>query len=385
MRTHSIPLAWSLLIHDKVRFVWSIAGVSFAVLLMFVEMGFLNGVFDSETLIIKAFNADILMVSRLKDDCYTRQPFPRSRIRQAMALGGVEAVYPMYLDWLPLKVMANSKIQMVTLFAYNTLDPVLLIPELNQYGAALKRPWTMLMDDTARQYCYGEVKAGMKMELRGRGLDVVGTFPLFANYSTDGHVIMDDSNLLALWPDEKERLGRMNAVDFGLIRLKPGFEPDAAIAALRAALPSDVSFLTKQEMVQRVEAMWRRNQPVVEVFGLGMFIGFVIGIIICYQILFTGIEDLRAEFATIKAMGYTNRYLVKVVLQKGFYLALLSFVPGLTASVLVYSLLQSITGIMMRFTPVRIGSVFLLTLGMCMISAILAVRKVLKSDPAEVF
>ncbi len=380
-----VRLTWCLLIHDKGRLLLSVAGIAFAVLLMFVEMGFLNGVFDSETLIINKLNADILVVSRLKDDCYTRRPFPRTRLRQVAGFQGVEAVDPVYMDYLPLKAVDNRKMQYVIVFAFDANDPVLLIPEVRRLADELKRPRSLLMESTCREYCFGTLETGMKVELRGRSFDIAGTFPLFPNYSTDGHVLMSDQSLLSLWADPEERLRRKNRVDFGLVKVQPGHSPAVLMEALRKALPGDVSLLGKRDMAARVEAMWRKTQPVVEVFGLGMAIGFVIGVIICYQILFTSVEDYRTEFATLKALGYKSSYLVKCVLEEALFLSLLSFFPGLAASVLFYSILQNLTGIMMRLTPVRIGSVFLLTVVMCMVSSLIAIRKVLRSDPAEVF
>lgn len=380
-----IQLAWSMMIHNKARLVWSIAGVAFAVLLMFIEMGFLNGVFDSETLIINKFNADILIINKLKDNCYASEPFPKDRITQAKQISAVEAVYPLYMEWLPVKITENRKVHLAAIFAYNTQDPVLLITEVMQQSEALKRPWTMLMDHTCRKACYGEIAPGMKTEIKGKGLHIIGTFPLLPNYSIDGHVIMDDTNLMALWPDEGERLRRLNRPDFGLIRLKPGADITSAITMLRKTLPEDVIVITKQGMIERVEAKARKTQPIVEVFSMGMVIGFFIGVIICCQILFTSIEDHQSEFASLKAIGYNNRYLAKIVMQEGLLLSLLAFFPGLCASFFVYALLQNITGIIMSFTVARISAVFLLTLVMSMLSALIAVNKVMKLDPAELF
>ncbi len=107
--------------------------------------------------------------------------------------------------------------------------------------------------------------------------------------------------------------------------------------------------------------------------------------IICYQIINADIADHMPEFATLKAMGYPNRYFVGFVLLESTYLSLLSFVPGVLASYVLYEALARSTGLLMILNPSRVATVFLLTLAMCITSGCLAMRKVLAADPAELF
>jgi putative ABC transport system permease protein len=113
--------------------------------------------------------------------------------------------------------------------------------------------------------------------------------------------------------------------------------------------------------------------------------GFVVGVVICYQILSADISDHLSEFATLKAIGYSNSYLTGVVLQEAVFLAVLGFVPGLVISYLLYGLLGQNTGLPLRLNVWRTGLVLVLAVAMCMCSALLAVRKVHQTDPAEVF
>jgi putative ABC transport system permease protein len=298
---------------------------------------------------------------------------------------GVAAADALYLEWPLLRNTAERREYLVVALAYDTDRDVLLLPEVVQNSAALRRPETILVDKTSRRFCYGELGVDTPVEINRRRVRVVGTFSLFPNFSTDGHVVMRDQTLFALYADPRARQARENLVDFGLVRVRPGFGLEAVRLALAAALPDDVAVLSKAEMVRRVEQRWATSQPVVPVFGLGMLIGFIIGIMICYQILFTDIEDHRAEMATLKAMGYGNGYLVRVVLQEALTLALLAFLPGLLGSALLYRVLQDLTGVLMEITAPRAGAVLALTVAMCLVSALIAIRKVLRADPAEVF
>jgi putative ABC transport system permease protein len=116
-----------------------------------------------------------------------------------------------------------------------------------------------------------------------------------------------------------------------------------------------------------------------------MVLGFVVGMVICYQILAGDVADHAAEYATLKAIGYPNRYLSGVVLQEALILAAAGFVPGMAVTFGIYLLLAELTGLPLRLTPGRFGLVLGLTVVMCVASGLLALRKVQTVDPAEVF
>src|SRR5262249_39553112 len=130
-------------------------------------------------------------------------------------------------------------------------------------------------------------------------------------------------------------------IEFGLLKLKAGADPWKVRNELRTTLEDDVQVMTKQEFIDQVIHYWATAQPVGYVFGMGMLVGFLIGVTICYQILFTDIMDHAPQYATLKAIGYSNGYLIRLVLWQATYLALMGFFPGLLASLAAYSLLQA--------------------------------------------
>jgi putative ABC transport system permease protein len=138
-------------------------------------------------------------------------------------------------------------------------------------------------------------------------------------------------------------------------------------------------------MIDREKWFWWTNTPIGFAFGAGVVLGFVVGMVICYQILSSDVADHLAEYATLKAIGYPNRYLSLVVLQEALILAAAGFVPGMLVTFGVYVLLTEITGLPMRLTPGRGGLVLVLTVVMCVVSGLMAVGKVKKVDPADVF
>lgn len=377
----STYLAWTILSHRKRRLAVSVAGICFAVLLMFMELGFLNGLLDSETLLAENLDADLILINKKKAYAYALEPFPEERLVTARAVEGVERVTGLYMQWISLKNPRDKKIHDIMVLAFDTASPALLIPETIARGRDLKYPNTALFDRTSRKEVYGLLPPGTAVEVQNRGFRIIGDFALYPNFSTDGHILMDRDNLAGAWGDA----GILDSVEFGLAGLSPGADPLKVKADLAARLPHDMQVMTKTEMVTRIKDKWKEDQPVVAVFGLGLLVGVAIGMIICYQILFTDISDHGAEYATLKAMGYTNGFLIRTVAAQGVFLALISFGPGLLASFAFYNLLQLLTGIWMTVTVYRAGGIFVLTLFMCVISAFLAARKVIRMDPAEVF
>ena len=130
---------------------------------------------------------------------------------------------------------------------------------------------------------------------------------------------------------------------------------------------------------------WNRQTPIGMIFFVGSMMGFAVGVIICYQILFTSIHDSMSEFATLKAMGYPNRYFVGLVIRQSIYLSLTGFIPALIFSYGMFRLIEIFVGLPMLLTLPRIGLVLALTVLMCLISGLLALRKLINADPASLF
>jgi putative ABC transport system permease protein len=378
------PLAWKLLVHNKKRMLLSITGVAFAVFLMFIEMGFLNGVYDSQTLLMGQLNADLIMFFGLKDALNPLKPFQRQRLTQTLQFDEVEEVFPLYLARGGGWKAPYDRIDPISAIGIDPNDRALLLPELDKYREVLKLPDTAISDRRSRKF-YGALRPGNTAELNGRRINIVGDFALGPDFIIDGRLIMSDRNFVKFFPNWKTGKPDFNRIELGLIKVKPGVDVQQLKLAIQATLPPDIRVVTRQEMVAEEKTFWANNQPVGLIFGLGMIVGFIIGVTICYQILFTDVNDHEAEFATLKAIGYANSYLVGIVLREGLYLSLLAFFPGLLLSFMLYSSLEEWTGIAMRLTTQRVILVFVLTVVMCLVSAMFAIRKVLSSDPAEVF
>src|SRR5262249_13716409 len=150
-----------------------------------------------------------------------------------------------------------------------------------------------------------------------RQVEVIGLFRVGANFANDGNVLTSDANFSRLVPYRG-----LEAVDIGVIRLKAGTDPVATQRKIAAALPADVTVLTKEGLLDREKAFFGASLPIGFFFQMSVIIGVVVGAVIVYQILFNDVLEHLPEYATLKAIGFSNRYLFGIVLQKALTLSL---------------------------------------------------------------
>lgn len=375
------PLAWRNIVHNQTRMIVSIAGVSFAVLIMFMELGFLNGLYDSQSAALELFRGDLIMVSRALHILNTHEPFPRARLQQAAGVHGVEGVYPVYMEDVAsdLRSASTGISNGIRVFG---IDPDAPVIQRRTPGATIDRlhtPMTILFDRQSRRI-FGSVKTGDVTELGDRRVTVAGMFDLGPDYYYDGNILTSIDTFFTIFPHRQR-----DDLFLGLIQLRDDASADEVMNTLKTVEHPDVEVWKKADLIDREKATWRRATPAGYVFVMGVAVGFAIGIFICYQILFTDISDHLAQLATLKALGYHSRAVVRLVLTQAVMLGGLGFVPAVLMTLGLYSLLTAITGIVTTLTFSRVALVFVLTLAMALVSGLLAVRKALAADPADLF
>jgi putative ABC transport system permease protein len=387
------PLALKNLTHNVRRLFVALAGVGFAVVLMFMQMGFRNALFYSTVKIVTDLDADILLINRAQYALPARQSFDIKRILQARACPGVAAVYPIYTEtvgteWKPA---SGGKPYSIRVIAFDPDDPVFLTPEVRAQAAVLRQPDVALIDSRSKQQ-YGIPKKLELLrkqtgaELANHSIRVEGTFPLGTDFANDGNLIMSSANLARYFPFRAMGADPLSTVDLGLVKIKPDADLHAVQQELvRCFADTELAVYRKHELIDKEIGFWDRSTPIGYIFSVGTIMGFVVGVIICYQIIHSDIADHLPEFATLKAMGYPNRFFIRLVLQMSFHLSVIAYVPGLLLSWIIYQTLAHSTGLLLELTALHAALVFLLTLGMCTASGCLAMRKVLEADPAELF
>jgi len=379
-----VPLAWLLLTHEKLRLLAAVAGIVFAVVLMLVQLGFREALFTASSLVQDSLRADLVLTSRQYDYLVFSKYFTRRRVYQALALDGVESAWPVYLGFAQWKNPEDLRERSIFVIGYDPAASALSVPGVEN-AHRLLFPDVALFDALSRLE-FGPVARSLRdgkvieTEVNGRRIKVIGLFQMGGSFGVNGTIVTSDLNFLRLFPSHSQGL-----VELGLIRLKPGADAGRVREQLEKALPPDVRVLTRDDFSQREKDYWATHTGIGFMFTLGMFMGFVVGAVIVYQILYTDVSDHLAEYATLKAMGYGNRYVFSVVLQEALILSVSGFLPGLGIAKLLYVLTHKATLMPMIMTTGRIAFVFVMTVLMCSISGMLAMRKVRQADPAEIF
>lgn len=379
------PLGWLQLSHDKGRLFVALAGIAFADVLMFMQMGFQDSLFISNTQLHRALHADIVLLSPQARNLQALSTFTRRRLYQAEDVPGVQSADPLYVNTLNWKNPQTKRETVVQVIGFNPDRPALNLPGLTQLLSQVQQPDTFLLDRGARgDYAetFAQIDQGksVQTEAQRRTITVSGLFQMGASFGADGTLITSDQNFLMQFPQRQA-----GSINLGLLQLEPGANPEQVVTALKAYLPADVQVKTLDQFIAFETAYWQVRSPVGFIFGLGTAMAFVVGVVIVYQVLSTDVNAHIREYATFKAMGYQNRYLLGVVFEEAIILAVLGFIPGAILPVGLYGLTRSATALPVFMTTARAVTVFLLTVVMCALSGAIATRKLQSADPADMF
>jgi putative ABC transport system permease protein len=379
------PVAWLQVTNNPVKMMIALAGVSFSNLLMFFQLGLLDSLYNSQRKPIDRLRTDLVMVSAGYSNLGSLQDFQRSRLYQALGVEGVESVSPLRISRGTWITPATRKSYDIYIFGVDLAKPSLAFPELENDPFRLQPLRNALFDRNSKKQ-YGDVSSTVKrdgvypLEINGKTIRIIDTFSMGATFAADANLIVSDNTFLYLFPKADRRM-----IQLGLIRLRPGSSATAVQAALQPLMTRDVKVLTRDELALLEVNYWKRNSSVGFIFSLGVLVGFVVGSIIVYQILFGDVMNSLPQYATLKAMGYTDAYVIGVVIQQSAILAVIGFVPGVLVSMGLYSLLANVTKLTVFMTMNRALLVLLLTFVMCVGSGALATRKLVELDPADVF
>ena len=366
-----------LLLHERSRTLASIGGVTFALLLMLLQVGFRNALFDSALELAQQLDAEVIVIPKEKKPFLRRDLMPKERLYQARSVPGVVDVAPLWVALMSWTNLETKTLSPIRLIGFDPNKRTFLIPEVNAKTRALRRFGTALIDEHSRS-SYGPIGPG-PAQVNRLQIEVIGTFPLGTDFEVDGSLLVSEETYTEItgWST--------NMVGAGLVQLAPGTDVDAVVAEMSRVLPTDVRVLSKQDMIDRDHEYWETGTPVSVILLVGVTLGFAVGVVICYQILYTEVLDHLAEFATLKAMGYGNRFIQVVVVVEALVLSLLGFVPAMFFGWLMLLGLGALSGL-----PTSLGGddaldILVLSVGMCVGASLLALRKVRVLDPAELF
>jgi putative ABC transport system permease protein len=389
------PVAWLQLSHQRVRLLVAILGVAFSIILIFTQLGLRGMLFNGVTLLPENLNGDLYLISNYAE-VIRDSSFPNIYLYQADAVEGVADVRPLYVSrgsWVDPKLLktaetdtvdADIKSSSMQIIAFNPNKPVLNLPEVNQQLNLLAVPGSILYDRLSKSVSGNIPQLFANQDqvfsiLDNHRVTVVGLFNLGSTFYFDSVAVMSDWNYKQI-----SEGADLDQVSLGVISLEPGANPQAVIKSIRQTLGKSIKVLTKAELAE-AEVAEVATWPEGKVLNFGAGIGFVVGIIIVYQVIYTDVSEHLPEYATLKAMGYKDRDLSLVVFQESLILAVMGFIPGYLASFGIYYLMTNFIELPVSMNPAIALRVFILNLLMCIISGAIAIKKLRTADPADIF
>ncbi|NMG09882.1 ABC transporter [Brasilonema sp. UFV-L1] len=381
-----IPLAWLQLKREKTRLAVALAGIAFADILMFMQLGFRDSLYYSNVRFHTSLQGDIVLINNQSNALLSMKTFSQRRLYKALDVDTVQSVHPIYLDYTAWKNPFTGRSRNLLVIGINPAVNILDLPGVQENLDKTKLPDVVLYDRSSRQE-YGPIAAEFEQgktvaaEVNNRKMKVGGLFTLGASFGADGNLVTSDVNFLRIFQN-RHHLG---LIHIGLIRLKPGADAKTVAQVLTNYLPKDIRVFTKQEFIDYERYYWESGTAIGFIFTLGTIMGFIVGTVIVYQILYTEVADHLAEYATLKAIGYTQNYLLMVILQEAIILAILGYIPGFAITMFLYNRARDATLLPVFMSLGRGVMVFILTIVMCFISGTIAMRKLRSADPADIF
>lgn len=379
-----LRLAWRQLRAEKSRLFAAMAGVMFACVLVFMQLGFRGALFDSATNMLGAMRADLFLMHPMTDASFRPEALPRVRGFQTLADPDVAVAVPIYLAQAAWRNPETGRRRTVQLIGLDAEAGAVAFTGMSGIVEALKRPDTVAFDVRSRPE-FGDIgrlfaeRGPFPVQVGHREMELVGLVEIGPSFGADGNVVMSETNFRRVF----ER--RVSNTDLVALKLVEGADVRAVQARLRELLPGDVVVMTHAELVQHERAYWENGTPIGFIFVFGSLMGLVVGMVIVYQILFSDIASHLSEYATLKAMGYSNGYLSRVVMSEAFILAFIGFVPGVAFSTWLYGWVGAATFLPLVMTPDRALTVFLMIFTMCALAGLLAMRKLRDANPADMF
>ncbi len=378
------PLAWAQLSHQKVRLTVAMGGIAFANVLIFMQLGFLSLFSGGATALPTSMKGDLFLLNP-SAEFLGSNGFERIRLYQAAAVKGVAFTTPVYMNTsIPWAYSKERKSFEARVYAFNPTQIVFNLPEVNQQRHLLTTPRSILFDRLAKPD-FGPIPQGFAEQgpinavLNNRRVSVVGLFKLGNSF------FLGSGNLITSEATYAELFGKsaLQQISVGVITLEPDANREAVKAGIEANVPG-VKAYTHEELIAK-ELKFQETTAVGPIFNFGAIMGFVVGVVIVYQVLYADVNDHLSEYATLKAMGYSDWALLGVIFQEASILAVLGFVPGFAVSVWMYGFLGGLTRLELVMTPEIALTVFMLTVVMCTLSALIASGKLRSADPADVF
>ena len=381
----SFVVAWRQLSFHRIKLAVAAAGVVVAVMLMLVQLGIRQGALDNSLAFVRLIRSELVVASPRTETIFEPSQIPRAMLYRLIAHPDVQEVRLVYIGRAHFRNPWSRLEYPIAVYGVDLQNPMLTLPGFVERQSTYRLPDHAVFDSMSRQN-FGpiakEIRAHGELltEVNQRRIHVVDAVPVGISISTDGNLYVSHANFLRLFASRSP-----GAVDLGLVKLREGANPEETMRDLAPLLGKEAVIRTQPQLLANEDHYIRSNHPIDFIFGMGAMVGFFIGFVVVYQILYTEVTNHLPQFATMKAMGFTDGYLLRLVLWQSGILAVLGYFPGFLLALGLYQVATRAIQMPFQMTWSRAVSIFLLTLLMCGVSGAVAVRKAWTADPAEVF
>jgi putative ABC transport system permease protein len=374
-----VPLAWRILTYDKRRTALALIGVFMAILLVFVELGFFYAVPRAGLLLYDDMRFDLLLSSDQYE--YQAQPgvFPLSQLDRVRSSPDVADATPIYFGSAKWRSGEGDLWPDIFMIGFDPASHIFIPDSINRQTTVLDQVDTVLVDSSTRPM-FGPLNTGRVVEIDDRKVTIGGQYALGTGFMGLGVALTGTASFARLFPQRSSAI-----VNLGAIRLKGGVDPERAADDLQKLSGAGTRIFTRRELDAHETAYWTTRTSVGIIFGSGLLISLVVGVMIVYQIVSTQVGRQLPQFATLKAIGYSDRSLVTTVSAMSLLIVIAGFIPAVAAAFGLYSLIRQETLLPVMMSEMRLLAVFAAALGMAVISALLSVWVLRRADPADVF
>ncbi len=373
MRMLSTALAWRNLMQNRKRTLTALGGISFAVLLVFMQLGFLLAAKRGATLLYEDFNFDIALLSDQYQSVSKLGDFSRGRLAQVASIPGVAAVAPLRVKnakWMNLETEDDSSVMILGLPS----DPSWLRNPGLRAGLPLLQRNDQLLADTLSHEDMGKMVVGKAAQIGGDTFQINGLFEQGMSMFSEGAAAVTETGFEHIFR------GGTAQVSIGLVRVNPGIDSALVVQVLRESLPPDIVVFTRAALMKQEQDYFVAVKPVGIVFQVGVFVAVAVGVVILFQVLSTEVSNRLREYATMKALGFGNGFIYRIGIVQALIFAVMGFIPALILSAGVYWVVRVLSRLPMQLTPGLIAFVFGLSIIMCVVSCVMALGKVRRAD-----
>lgn len=388
-----VSIARKNLFQDLPRFIVAQAGIMFSVGLVTIQIGILNGFTRSSTVLIENADADIWVTSEELRHLALTLPLEYKQLAEAKEVKGVERAEPLIAQSTVWRDQSNQ-IAPIRIIGFDPED-TLFRPRTLLEGTLkdIQQPYKIFVDQ-ADLKLLDVSEVGERAEIGSYEGEIKGITTGTRSIVASPYIFTSLPNATAYLnspiatpdetPPDPPDLTDQNRITYILVKAKPGENLSALKDRLEKALPGTKAF-TQSELTELTQTYWQQSTGVGYILGLGAVVGIVVGTVVVGQILYSSVTDHLREFGTMKAMGSSDWYIYRVILEQALWMAVLGYLPGMGLCLGLGAWTIQAQAIQILISPATAAGVFVVTVAMCSGAAIFAIQKVTRLDPALVF